>query len=366
MMKKPRLYFISINALIRVYLFIYWAITNTGMRAHRTSITLKTYPPLLPSSRLPRSDLPPAGRTFMRRSIVMVIAITIWLLAALSEAAIPNTERQALLDFYASAHGESWANRRDWNGAEGTECNWFGIECNADQSHVTTIDLANNQLSGELSQSLKLLTALENFSVRNNQLTGPIPDLTNLVNLQLVEVSQNQLSGAFPSLSGLRQLIHFAAAHNQLTGSIPSLTGLDSLQVFTAFNNRLTGFIPALTDLTALRVFIVNRNQLTGPIPTLTGLASLRTFYVHQNQLTGSLPLLPTPTALEPEGARLCPNLLNISTNADWDAATPGESWYLDCVSATTAIEIPATNHIGLIFAMMLAAGLGIQRYRFG
>jgi len=57
--------------------------------------------------------------------------------------------------------------------------------------------------------------------------------------------------------------------NNQLTGSIPELTGLTNLQFFFVSNNQLTGSIPELTRLTNLTSFWVNNNQLTGNVPSV-------------------------------------------------------------------------------------------------
>ena len=52
-------------------------------------------------------------------------------------------------------------------------------------------------------------------------------------------VNNNALTGTIPALTGLSNLNYFNASNNQLTGSIPALTGLSSLSSFAANNNLL-------------------------------------------------------------------------------------------------------------------------------
>ena len=158
---------------------------------------------------------------------------------------IPASERQVLLDLYASANGTGWTNNAGWGGAAGTECTWFGVTCDATLSHITEIQL------------------------RTNNLAGTLPSISGLTHIQVFRVLGNQLTGSFPSVSGLTSLIQLSFRQNQFTGSLPSLSGLTSLQTFNASENHLTGSIPSLSDLTALYELDLDTNQLSGPVPAL-------------------------------------------------------------------------------------------------
>jgi hypothetical protein len=252
----------------------------------------------------------------------IVASILLALHATAGEAAIPASERQVLLNIYTSTNGANWTNKTNWNGAVGTECTWYGIVCNAGGTNVTQVNLQENHLTGslpaisgltnlqyfnvwnnepigstsnQLSGSIPALTSLTGliqFAASRNQLTGSFPTLTGLSNLQFISVNKNQLSGPIPALTGLSSLKTFWANDNQLSGSIPLLTGLTTLQDIRLTRNQVSGSIPALTGLTNLQIFALGSNKLTGSIPALAGLTSLQEFYVWDNQLTGSIPAL--------------------------------------------------------------------------
>ena len=180
------------------------------------------------------------------------------LAAGVASAAIPQTERDVLKTLYNSTNGNSWTTNTNWKSAgnfsaPGTECTWYGITCNGTSDHVDHVILIGNHLTGSIP-SLNGLTNLQAFDVNGNQLTGSIPSLTGLTSLGYFNVSYNQLTGSIPALTGLTNLGTFYVHYNQLTGSIPALNGLTNLQAFTAFNNQLTGSIPSLTGLTNLQV----------------------------------------------------------------------------------------------------------------
>ena len=324
-----------------------------------------------------------------QRLAAFVVSTLLAFSAALAQAAIPAGERQALLDLYASTNGALWSTSTNWNGAAGTECTWYGITCDAGENHVTIINLATNNLTGSLPSDLNNLTglvvfsapqnpltgsipsltgmvSLDSFDVRNGQLTGTIPALTGLTSLNTFLVSYNQLSGPIPSLSGLVNLQIFEVRYNQLTGAIPALTGLANLYIFLVNHNQLTGPIPSLAGLTKLYTFLVDNNQLTGPIPSLAGLTSLSIFQVYNNQLSGDVPPVPSPNALLPGLASLCPNALNHTLDAAWDAATGQTPWYAGCTAAappivTAATAIPTLSEIGLgcLAALLFLVGIG-------
>lgn len=228
------------------------------------------------------------------------------------EAAIPATERQALLDLYVSTHGTGWSMKTNWNGPAGTECSWFGVTCDIGQNHVTGLLLIANNLSGTLPYDINKLTGLQFFEASYNQLGGPIPSLDGLSALQYFRIVGNQFTGSIPALSSLASLHEFTAEENLLTGPIPSLAGLTNLYTFAVSQNQLTGSIPPLDGLTNLRYFVADHNLLTGWIPEISGLNNLFQFGVNDNQLTGSIPALnntPQLTAFTVENNHLTGSL---------------------------------------------------------
>ncbi|MGH8123567.1 MAG: hypothetical protein ACREPT_12440 [Rudaea sp.] len=303
------------------------------------------------------------------------------LLSPLARAAIPASERQALLDFYNSAGGASWIYNLGWNSAAGTECGgvsgnpnpWFGLTCDSTDSHIIGIYLPQNQLIGSLPASLSALTQLQSFNVANNNycggsgsacsLGGSIPALTGMSQLQAFSIEGNTFSGSIPALSGLIDLQGFDVGQNNLSGSIPALAGLTNLQGFNASSNNLSGALPALAGLASLTVFDVHDNQLSGTIPALAGLANLQAFYafanrlsgsisalgdlsnlqffnVGSNQLTGSIAAVPDANNLIPGGSTLCGNPFSATPDANWDAATGVTPWYSACPQAISSIDL--------------------------
>ena len=277
-------------------------------------------------------------------------ATAIALLAAAwlpAQAAIPASERQALIDLYNSTHGDGWTTNTGWKtggsfSAPGTECFWFGVFCADDNNTVTQIDLDGNHLTGTLS-SLTPLTALTYFVASDNGLTGTIPALpatvetlwlqSNLLSgplpalpaaLEWLQVYDNRLTGSLPALPGGLKILWIA--NNQLTGPLPALPA--SLEALVADNNQLSGPIPALpADLQQLDV---SGNQLSGVIPALP--AALRSIRVDQNQLSGVPPA--APASLAAGVSALCPNFLRTPspTDAAWNAAV-STPWSADCTA---------------------------------
>ena len=225
-------------------------------------------------------------------------------IASSARAAIPDSERQALLDLYASTDGDQWTQNDNWNGPPGTECTWFGVVCDDAGAHVTDLSFGvdygyglGNNLQGTLPASLSDLTELVSLELALNPLSGPLPSLQRMSHLEIVDIGQDGLSGQFPDLGGLSSLEYFLAEGNLFEGPIPPLTGLDSLEGFDIDNNYVAGPFPDLSGAPALATFSARMNRLTGPMPSLTMLTQLTYFSVSDNLLSGPLPHLAVSNA---------------------------------------------------------------------
>ncbi|XP_022716261.1 probable leucine-rich repeat receptor-like protein kinase At5g63930 [Durio zibethinus] len=113
---------------------------------------------------------------------------------------------------------------------------------------VTSMDLSDNNLSGEIPAEITNLFGLRSLNLSTNGLTGRIPEtIGNMGTLESLDFSFNQLSGAIPpSISNLTFLSYFHVAYNNLSGKIPLSTQLQSFDALNFAGNNLCG--PPLTD----------------------------------------------------------------------------------------------------------------------
>ncbi len=226
---------------------------------------------------------------------------------------IPDIEVAALRALYTGTTGDSWDSNANWMGAIGTECNWFGVTCDAAGHHVIRLDLPGNNLDGPLPAAIGDLSRLERLDLgygieSRNYLSGAIPAaIGNLANLTYLSLDRNLISGNIPpAIGSLAQLRTLDLSRNQLSGSIPAEIGaLSNLEELDLSLNELTGGIPVqIASLSKLRILdlrgglrqqgeqrILGYNLLTGSIPAQIGnLAALQRLNLSYNQLSGQIP----------------------------------------------------------------------------
>ena len=226
-----------------------------------------------------------------------VVACALALASSSSRAVIPQSERDALLDFYNATNGPHWFLTNNWNGPPGTECTWTQVSCDDAASHVVAIELGidvgyDKGIVGTVPASIRNLTQLQTLDLSYNRLAGPMPDLAGWTSLRSIDLSYNDFTGSLPSLADLPNLEHADFSFNmEIRGSLPSFDGTPNLVVFRAAGpGGLTGTIPPLDTVPHLSVFDVAGNFLEGSIPPLTGLHELTYFGVGGNWLGGTLP----------------------------------------------------------------------------
>ncbi|NJL05893.1 MAG: hypothetical protein HC911_13505, partial [Chloroflexaceae bacterium] len=99
---------------------------------------------------------------------------------------VPQAECETLIAFYNATDGANWNNNSIW-GQGNNVCGWVGVAC--DDSGVSRLFLANNNLNGSIPPDLGSLANLQEISLGGNQLNGSIPPLDSLANLQTLDLS---------------------------------------------------------------------------------------------------------------------------------------------------------------------------------
>ncbi|CAK8534276.1 unnamed protein product [Lathyrus sativus] len=203
-----------------------------------------------------------------------------------------TSERAALLSLRAAVGGRTFL----WNTTSATPCNWSGVKCDQNHTHVIELHLPAVSLSGKLPAGVfSDLTNLHTLSLRFNSLSGPLPsDLSACTSLRNLYLQQNLLSGEIPAtLLQLTGLVRLNLASNNFSGNIPvGFQNLTRLKTLYLQNNRFTG---SLTELNRVELaqFNVSNNKLNGSVPE-----KLQTFgkdsFLGNNLLCGK-PLNPCP-----------------------------------------------------------------------
>ncbi|CAI9753689.1 unnamed protein product [Fraxinus pennsylvanica] len=172
---------------------------------------------------------------------------------------------------------------------------------------LVIIDLSNNRLSGNLSDSNKLMNTVTTVDLSSNRFYGTIQPsfLQPALNLQRFDVSNSSFSGPIPSslrrfslqsiilISPTMTLEIQRADFNNLSGHIPSdIYKVSALQELYFPANKLSGKMDGSIDnLVNLRTLALYGNEFTGKIPQDIGsLSSLEHLLLHINQLNGTLP----------------------------------------------------------------------------
>jgi RHS repeat-associated protein len=177
----------------------------------------------------------------------------------------------ALVDLYNSTNGPQWTNKTNW--LVGKVSTWYGITVTT--SRVVKINLPNNNLSGNLPNSLGDLRMVNYIDLSQGNLTGIIP--TSIVNLTLIKYlwfHKNQLTGSIPSnIGNLNQLITFYTYNNNLSGDLPpSMASLTKLQNLCFHNNaNLTGNFDWIGNMPAMLQFWFSGTSLDCTIPSSVG-----------------------------------------------------------------------------------------------
>ncbi|KAJ0558557.1 putative protein kinase RLK-Pelle-LRR-XII-1 family [Helianthus annuus] len=162
--------------------------------------------------------------------------------------------------------------------------------------HLSFLNLARNQLHGNLPLSIGNLVGLTILHLGGNRFTGKIPfTIGKLQNLGVLTMYDNQLAGLIPDAIGnLSMLIKLDLHTNRLEGHIPSSLGnCHRLSYMDLANNTLIGKIPKqILQLPSLTIMLdLSQNSLSGSLPTYVGDLNMLTYLLlSHNNLSGNIP----------------------------------------------------------------------------
>ncbi|XP_058093415.1 receptor-like kinase TMK4 [Magnolia sinica] len=231
---------------------------------------------------------------------------------------------------------------------------WSGVVCSS--GRVVSINIASQSISGTLPSDLNKLAALKSLSLQKNTLSGSLPSLANLINLQEIYLDGNQFSSipptffdnlpslqsvsldgnpllpwSIPDLSQSTSLAMFYASNSNVVGPIPDFFGsLPSLQSLRLSYNNITGGLPHTFATSGLKNLWLNNQKSTtkleGPIDVLGSMTQLSQVWLQTNSFTGPVPDLSNCTSLFdlqlrdnrltgvlPQSIFTLPSLLNVS-----------------------------------------------------
>ncbi|XP_057960882.1 receptor protein kinase TMK1-like [Malania oleifera] len=224
-------------------------------------------------------------------------------------------------------------------------CQWDNVGCSPDK-RVIRIQIGRQGLTGTLPANIGNLTRLQRFEVMFNELSGDLPSMAGLDQLQVLLLSNNSFSSIpsdfFSGMSSLQAvsldynpfsawaipdslksavlLQNFSANSANIIGGIPEFFGGDTfmgmINLHLAFNSlegelpgnfstspiqslwlngqkstsKLNGTIQVLKGMTMLKEVWLHSNSFSGPLPDFSGLTGLQSLSLRDNQLTGIVP----------------------------------------------------------------------------
>ncbi|KAF0908433.1 hypothetical protein E2562_025407 [Oryza meyeriana var. granulata] len=240
---------------------------------------------------------------------------------AAEDTAINQGDLAVLQDLRRSlTNGDALA----WDPNAADACAWPHISCDR-AGRVNNIDLKNAGLSGALPPTFAGLDALQDLSLQNNNLSGPLPSfrgmaslrhaflnnnsfdsipadffdgLTGLLVISLDQNPLNQSSGgwALPAdVAAAQQLQSLSLNGCNLTGGIPDFLGtMNSLQELKLAYNALSGPIPPTFNGSGLQTLWLNNQhgvtKLSGTLDVIATMPNLQTAWLHGNEFSGPIP----------------------------------------------------------------------------
>nr|XP_009398899.1 PREDICTED: LRR receptor-like serine/threonine-protein kinase GSO2 [Musa acuminata subsp. malaccensis] len=185
------------------------------------------------------------------------------------------------------------------------------------QINIFEIDMSNAGIIDAMPNWFwSLISTAEYVSVSGNQISGHVPNLLHLNNLDWLDLSSNYFEGPLPyfppgmyfldlsnnlfsgtislDIMNMPYLIYLSLSKNNLSGQIPfSVCQLQALQVLDLSKNTLSGVLPnCWNNSSGIVIMDFSSNNISGVIPkSICSMASLQSLHLNNNSLYEELSL---------------------------------------------------------------------------
>ena len=222
----------------------------------------------------------------------------------INQPKIPDSEYQALVDFYTVMNGTNWTNKWDVSTNNLHEGAWYGISI--ENGHVTGLDLNNNSsVTGIIPASIKDLTYLKSLSIYGGGYykdlsTTDLSVLSELENLEYLDLRYSKIKGDIPaSWNKLKKLKTLYLNNNALTALPEDFGGMESLVTVNLSSNQIKTIPVSTGNLSKLVTLNLSYNQIEVLIKDLEKNTALQTLNISSNKLSTIEALLPGQVNLE-------------------------------------------------------------------
>lgn len=168
---------------------------------------------------------------------------------------------------------------------------------------LKSLDVSNNQLSGQIPEWMGSLKDLTSFKASTNKFSGELFDFAEMPHLNYLDLSNNMLVGTIPQTFLMnvdaKKKIFLSLSNNRLQGELPdNLSTLQKLSLNVA-NNEITSIAGSLCSMSAWNEFDVSNFGCDGiACPTGTSNSAGR-------QTSENTPCLPCDKATH-MGSTIC------------------------------------------------------------
>jgi hypothetical protein len=207
--------------------------------------------------------------------------LTATLVAASLAMAQSPSPREALEALYHSTNGDDWHRNDGWLDEEVHWCDWHGVRCqyrsSIDDDIIWSLELPNNNLTGELPGSLLFEHVFWHLDLSNNDIGGQLERIP--ASPGEIDLSNNRLSGNLPTEKSQQAgrtgdvffgppsfNWHLNLAGNDFEGDVPSTwTRVNWMDLS---DNRLEGMPTSLLEGERHPAYLnLAGNRFSGPLP---------------------------------------------------------------------------------------------------